>query len=149
MCADRAVTLTGMFQKVTLGPTSKILGAGTYSISGVTRTLQDASEFGVETSIYEFGCADAGTITLANVSYDPTCPEQLTLQNCVQNGTKLIHSSTSGIRFWINSTSYLTVATSGSILMTKAGGVEADRCGLAKTSFEGQVSGGFMWLKQD
>jgi len=47
MCADRAVTLTGMFQKVTLGPTSKILGAGTYSISGVTRTLQDASEFGV------------------------------------------------------------------------------------------------------
>jgi len=33
--------------------------------------------------------------------------------------------------------------------MTKAGGVEADRCGLAKTSFEGQVSGGFMWLKQD
>jgi hypothetical protein len=149
MCADRAMTLTGMFQKVTLGPTSKILGAGTYSISGVTRTLQDASEFGVETNIYEFGCADGGTITLSNVSYDPTCPEQNTLVGCVEDGVKLIYSSTSGIRFWINSTSYLTVATSGSILMTKAGGVEADRCGLAKTSFEGQVSGGFMWLKQD
>ncbi len=144
--ADRAVTLTGMFQRVTLGATSKILGAGTYSLSGATRTLADASEFGVETNIYEFGCADGGTISLTEVSYDPTCPEQLTLQGCVEDGVKLIFSATSGIRFWINSTSYLTVGTSATILMTKAGEVKADRCGLAKTSFEGQVSGGFMYL---
>ena len=144
--ADRAVTLTGMFQKVTLGATSKVLGAGTYTLSGGTRTLADASEFGVETNIYEFGCADGGTISLADVSYDPTCPEQLILQSCVEDGIKLIHSITSGIRFWINSTSYLAVGTSAKILMTKAGEVRADRCGLAKTSFEGQISGGFMWL---
>ena len=144
--ADRATTLTGMFQKATLGATSKILGAGTYTLSGATRTLADASEFGVETNIYEFGCADGGTITLADVSYDPTCPEQNTLKDCVEDGVKLIYSVTSGIRFWINSTSYLTIGTSGHILMTKAGEVRADRCGLAKTSFEGQVSGEFMWL---
>jgi len=145
--ADRATTLSGMFQKVTLGgAASKILGAGTYTISGIARTTVDCSEFGVQVAIYEFGCADAGTITLSGVSYDPTDPAQLTLLACVQNGTKLIHSSTSGIRFWINSTSFLTVGTSGHILMTKAGGVEADRCGLAKTSFEGQVSGAFMYI---
>jgi len=144
--ADRATTLSGAFQKVTLGATSKILGAGTYSISGITRTTVDVSEFGVDVNIYEFGSADGGTISLSNVAYDPTNPEQLTLQGCVENKTDLIHSTTSGIRFWINSTSYLTIGTSGNILMTKAGAVEADRNGVARTSFEGQVSGAFMYL---
>jgi len=144
--ADRATPLSGAFQKVTLGQTSKILGAGTYSISGETRTVADASEFGVDVNIYEWGCADGGTITLSDVTYDPTNPEQLTLQGCVEDKTELINSITSGIRFWIDSTSYLTVGTSGSIFMTRAGEVRADRCGLAKTSFEGQVSGAFMYL---
>lgn len=144
--ADRATTLSGSFQKVTLGATSKILGAGKYSISGMTRKTVDASEFGVDIDIFEFGSADGGTISLSDVAYDPTCPEQKTLQNCVANGTKLINSVTSGIRFWINSTSYLTIGTSGNILMTSAGKVEADRNGMAKTSFEGKVSGAFMYL---
>lgn len=144
--ADRATTLSGAFQKVTLGASSKVLGAGVYSITGISRTTVDVSEFGVDCNIYEFGSADGGTISLSNVAYDPTCPEQLTLQGCVENKTKLIFSTTSGIRFWINSTSYLTCGTSGSILLTKAGGVEADRNGVARTSFEGQVSGAFMYL---
>lgn len=146
MCADRATTLSGAFQKVTLGATSKILGAGTYTISGVERRTVDASEFGVDADIFEFASADGGTISLNDVNYDPTNPEQQTLQNCVQDKTKLIHSTTSGIRFWINSTSYLTIGTSGHILMTKAGGVKADRNGLAKTDFEGKVSGAFMYI---
>ena len=144
--ADRATTLSGAFQKCTLGATSKILGAGTYTITGATRRTVDVSEFGVDVDIFEFASADGGTITLSNVAYDPTNPEQLTLQGCVENKTKLINSVTSGIRFWINSTSYLTIGTSGSILMTKAGGVDADRNGVARTSFEGQVSGAFMYL---
>ena len=144
--ADRATTLSGSFQKVTLGATSKVLGAGKYLISGITRKTVDASEFGVDIDIFEFGSADGGTISLADVAYDPTCPEQNTLQQCVEQGIKLINSVTSGIRFWINSTSYLTVGTSGHILMTSAGKVEADRNGMAKTSFEGKVSGAFMCL---
>lgn len=144
--ADRATTLSGSFMKVTLGPTSKVLGAGKYSISGVTRKTVDCSEFGVDIDIFEFGSADGGTITLSDVAFDPTNPEQLTLQNCVKNGTKLINSITSGPRFWVNSTSYMTIGTSGNILMTSAGGVDGDRNGMAKTSFEGKVSGAFMYL---
>lgn len=144
--ADRATTLSGSFQKVTLGATSKILGAGKYSISGATRKTVDVSEFGVDVDIFEFASADGGTISLTDVSYDPTNPEQLTLQSCVETAVKLINSTTSGIRFWINSTSYLTIGTSGTILMTSAGKVEADRNGSAKTSFEGKVSGAFMYL---
>ncbi len=142
----RAATLSGSFQKCTLGATSKILGAGKYSISGAVRKTVDVSEFGVDIDIFEFGSADGGTISLTDVAYDPTDPEQTTLQNCVNNGTKLINSTTSGIRFWINSTSYLTIGTSGNILMTSAGKVEADRNGAAKTSFDGKVSGAFMYL---
>ena len=146
--ADRAATLSGSFQKVTLGPTSKILGAGTYEIAGITRRTVDCSEFGVDIDIFEFGAADGGTITLSNVTYDPTDPMQNFLRTCVENGTKLIYNSTtSGIRFWINSTSYLTIGTSGNILLTNAGKVSADRNGLARTDFSGKVSGAFMYLE--
>jgi hypothetical protein len=144
--ADRAATLSGSFQKVTLGVTSKILGAGKYSISGITRKTVDVSEFGVDIDIFEFGSADGGTISLTDVSFDPTDPQQLTLLGCVQNGTKLIRSTTSGMLFWLNSTSYMTIGTSGNILMTSAGKVEADRNGSAKTSFEGKISGAFMYV---
>ena len=145
--ADRATVLSGSFMKVTLGPTTKILGAGTYTVSGMTRRTVDAGEFGVDVDIFEFDSADGGTITLGNCLYDPTDASQNTLRTAVQNGVKL-HPSilTSGIRFWVNSTSYWTIGTSGHILMTKAGSVEADRSGLGRTSFEGQVSGAFMYF---
>jgi hypothetical protein len=140
----RAATLTGMFQKVTLGITSKVLGAGKYSISGITRKTIDVSEFGVDMDIFEFASADGGTISLTDVSYDPTDPEQTTLEGLVTAGTKLDGNTTSGLLFWINSTSYLRVGTSGHILMTSCRKVEADRNGVAKTSFEGKVSGAAM-----
>jgi hypothetical protein len=145
--ADRAATLTGSFQRVTMGPTSKILGAGKYEISGVTRKTVDCSEFGVDIDIFEFGSADGGTITLSDVSYDPSDPMQNTLRTYVNTGVKMVNNSTtSGIRFWVNSTSYLTIGTSGNILMTNAGKVSADRNGMAKTDFSGKVSGAFMYL---
>jgi hypothetical protein len=143
--ADRATILNGSFQKVTLGTSTKILGAGKYSLSGLTRKTIDASEFGVDYDIFEWGSADGGTITLSDVLFDPTdTTGQVVLNNCVVNQTKLIRSATSGIRFWLNSTSYMTINTSGQILMTKAFAVEADRSGLAKCSFEGKVSGDYM-----
>ena len=72
--ADRATTLSGAFSKVTLGATSKILGAGKYSISGATRKTVDVSEFGVDVDIFEFASADGGTISLTDVAFDPTNP---------------------------------------------------------------------------
>lgn len=141
-----AVNLSGAFQKVTLGVTSKILGAGKYSISGATRKTVDVSEFGHDVDIFEFASADGGTISLTDVAYDPTDPNQRTLQLAVTTGTKLNGSTTSGLLFWVNSTSYLRVGTSGHILMTSAGKVDADRNGTAKTSFEGKVSGAFIYL---
>jgi hypothetical protein len=144
--ADRAATLSGMFQKVTLGATSKVLGVSKYEISGMTRRTVDVSEFGVDVDIFEFSSADGGTISLSDVSYDPTDPQQNTFVDNCQNGVKFEHSSTSGPRFWINSSSYMTIGTAGTILMTSAGQVSADRNGSAKTKFEMKVSGAFMYL---
>jgi len=145
--ADRAVTLSGSFMKVTLGPTTKVLGAGKYSMSGVTRRTVDVSEFGVDIDIFEFDSADGGTVTLTDVNYDPTDAAQETLQNAAINKVKLGYSPlTSGLRLWINSSSYFQIGTSGHILMTSSRKLDADRNGVGKTSLEGKVSGAAMFL---
>ena len=144
--ADRATTLSGAFQKVTLGATSKVLGAGNYEISGGERRTVDVSEFGVDVDIYEFASADGGTISLTNVAFDPTDPEQNTLRSAYQDKTKLINSVTSGLRLWLDSTSYYTIGTSGHILVTNAGRVMTDRNGVARTDIQMKVSGAFMYI---
>lgn len=145
MAGDRATTLSGSFQRVTLGASSKVLGAGKYSISGLTRKTVDVSEFGVDIDIFDYASADGGTISLSDVAFDPTDPNQTMFVTNCQTGVKFINSATSGPRFWLNSTSYMTVGTSGTILITSAGKVDADRNGVAKTGFEGKVSGAFMY----
>ncbi len=146
MGITRAAVLSGAFMKMTLGATSKVLGAGVYSQSGGTRKTVDVSEFGDDIDTFDFGTADGGTISITGVNLDPTDPEQNTLRSCAESKIKLINSTTSGPRFWINSTSYYTIGTSGEILMTNSAPVAADRNNVAKTSFEGKVSGAFMYL---
>jgi hypothetical protein len=146
MGTTRATVQSGAFSKVTLGATSKVLGAGTFSISGGTRKTVDVSEFGDDIDKFDFGTADGGTISITGVNLDPTDPEQNTLISCMENKVKLINSTTSGPRFWINATSYYTIGTSGEILITSAGEVAADRNNVAKTKFDGKVSGAFMYL---
>ena len=144
--ADRATTLSGAFMKITLGATSKVLGAGQYSISGIERRVTDVSEFGVDADIFEFSSAAGGTISISDAALDVDNPEQNTLRTNCESKIKIPYSVTSGLRIWINSTSYYTVGTSGHLLVTRAGSVNADRNGVAKTSFEFQVSGAFMML---
>jgi len=146
MGTTRATVQSGSFQKVTLGATSKVLGAGVFSISGGTRKTVDVSEFGDDVDKFDFATADGGTISISGVIYDPVDAEQITLRNCMETKVKLTNSTTSGPRFWINSTSYHTIGTSGEILITQAGEITTDRNNVAKTKFEGKVSGAFMYL---
>lgn len=141
-----AAVLSGSFQKVTLGPTSKILGAGRYALSGNTRKTVEISEFGDDIDVFDFVSADGGTISITDVLYDPADAQQNALRALLVAGSMLEPGTTSGIRFWLNSTSYMTIGTSGHILLTSVGKVEADRNGMAKTSFEGKVSGAFLWM---
>lgn len=148
MGTGRATARAGTFVKVTLGPTSKVCGSGKYSISGMVRKTVETSEFGDDVDQFEFATADGGNISLSDVVYDPDDAEQNTFRTNVSTvgGIKLINSTTTGPRFWINSTSYQTIGAAGAILLTSAGKVEADRSNVLKTSFEGKVSGAFMTL---
>jgi len=146
MGLTRAVAQSGSFQKVTLGASSKVLGAGVWAISGGTRKTVETSEFGDDVDKFEFATADGGTISITGVNLDPTDAEQSTLRACAENKVKLVYSATSGPRFWINASSYYTIGSSGEILMTNSTPIQADRNNVAKTSFEGKVSGAFMFL---
>ena len=142
-----ATVLNGMFAKVTYG-TTKILGAGRFSISGMTRKTLDSSEFGNDIDTFEFSTADGGTITLSDVLYDPTdSTGQAMLDALITTPLKSLGGNlTSGLRFYVNSTSYWQVGTSGQILLTGAKRLEVDRNGLAKCGFEGKISGAAMAL---
>jgi hypothetical protein len=142
-----ATVLNGKFSKVTYG-TTKILGAGSFSLSGLTRKTIEASEFGDDIDIFEFGTADGGTITVTDVLYDPTDTTGQALLDALVNTPlkSLGNNLTSGLRFYINSTSYRQVGTSGHILLTNAYKLDVDRNGLAKCGFDGKVSGAPMIL---
>lgn len=141
--ATRATVLKGEFMKVTIG-TYKVLGAGVYSISGLSRKTQDVSEFGDDIDVFEFSTADPGTISVNNVLYDPTdSTGQVLLDSAALNASKF---GSGDLRFYVNSTSYKTVASGGNILITKSHALESDRNGLGRCGFEGKVSGGAMVL---
>ena len=142
-----ATVLNGKFSKVTYG-TTKILGAGRFSLSGLTRKTIDASEFGDDIDIFEFSTADVGTISITDVLYDPTDSTGQALVDALIAGSlkSLGNNLTSGLRFYINSTSYRQVGTSGHILITGGYKLDIDRNGLAKCGFEGKVSGAPMIL---
>lgn len=139
----RATVLKGTFQKVTIG-TNKVLGAGKYNLSGVTRQTHDVSEFGDDFAVFEFGTADGGTISITDALYDPTDKTgQALLDSAILNGSKF---GSGDLRFYVNSTSYRTVASGGHILITSGYKLDADRNGLGKSGWEGKVSGGAMVL---
>ena len=129
--------------KVTVGANT-VLGAGKYSISGSTRATHDTSEFGDDVDTFEFGTADGGTLTISDCLYDPgDTTGQVLLESAMNNVSKW---TSGGIRFYINTTSYRTVATGGYILITKAYAMEAERNGMGRASYEFKVSGRHMVL---
>ncbi len=147
MAETAAAVLNGKFSKITYG-TTKILGAGQFSLSGLTRKTLESSEFGDDIDVFEFGTADGGTITIADCLYDPTdTTGQRLLDLLAQTPLESLGNNlTSGLRFYVNSTSYRQVGTSGKLLITNSHKLDVDRNGLAKCGFEGKVSGAPMVL---
>ena len=138
-----ATLLKGIFHKIEVA-SSTLLGASQYSISGLNRTTLDASEYGTTIDIFEFGSADGGTITISNVMYDPLAiSAQGILDSACLNASKF---GSGGIKFFVNTTSFKTVASGGHMLVTKSHAVDSERNGLATCSFEIKVSGAAMVL---
>ncbi len=139
----RAAVLNGQFQKVCIG-TTKILGLSKFSLSGLTRKVIEASEFGDDIDVFDFSTADGGTITISDALYDPAdSTGQALLDSAILNQSKF---GSGDLRFYVNTTSYRTVASGGNILITAGYKLDADRNGLGKAGWEGKVSGGAMVL---
>ncbi len=110
---------------------------GQYSFSGFTRDNVESTAFGDDVKKFTFTLGDGGTISFSG-NYDPSD----------SNGQNLINSYCSNgstfavgdLRFYINNTSYITVATGGQILVTKVKAINFTQSGLGTISFEGKVS---------
>ena len=146
MCAVKV----GKLAKVTVGTwvtqgTYVVAEQGTYSLSGFSRDALDSTSFGDDVKEYTFGLGDAGEVTFSG-NYDPTAdaafnavsPQEY-LRSCCSNGLTM----TSGhLRFYIDSTSYMTVGGAGTLLLTKVHAIGFDKAGIGTISFTAKVSGG-------
>lgn len=127
----------GKLGKVTVGA-STIAEMGTYTLSGFTRDALESTAFGDDVKEYTFGVADAGEISF-NGNYDPTDTNgQLIVDSACLNGSVFTGGD---LKFYIDSTSYLTVDTGGNILITKCRAVSMDKAGLGTIEFSGKISG--------
>lgn len=127
----------GKICKVTVGA-STVAEVGQYSLSGFSRDALDSTAFGDDIKEFTFGVGDAGEISFSG-NYDPTDTNgQLIVDSACINGSVFTGGD---LKFYIDSTSYLTVDTGGNILITKCRAIGMDKSGLGTISFTGKCSG--------
>ena len=145
------MAIVGKDAKVSLGANT-VVGIGIWTIDGITTEEFDASAFGDEWKLFEYGMKDGGTISF-NGHYQPTdtTGQDMLLQ------ANLYNSALTNIRLYINNTSYFepcqstgwfspgaystgmpTVASNVRITTFNIG---MDKSGLGTISFTGKVSG--------
>lgn len=136
--------------KVSLG-SSTIVGMGTWTMSGITSDQLDASDFGDNWKIFEFGMKDGGQVTF-NGLLDPADETgQEALQRANMDNTDL-----TSLRLYVDQTSYYEPCqstgyfspfnTTGqdtvySYVNITSYDVSIDKSGLGQISFTGKVSG--------
>ena len=128
----------GRIAKVCCG-TYTVAEMGTWSMGGLTNETLDSSGFGTALRTFEFGLGDSGAITFSGF-YDPT---DTTGQSLIKSAA-LNKSKMQTISFFIDSTSYWTLKTSGNtgnLLITKADAITMEFGGLGRIDFEGKISG--------
>jgi len=137
--------------KVTLGA-STVVGMGTWSMSGVTADQMDASDFGDNWKIFEFGMKDGGTISFDGLLDPADTTGQIALQIANLSNTDL-----TSLRLYVDSTSYYEPCQSSgyfgpgdlstgydtvaSYVNITSFDISMDKAGLATISFSGKVSG--------
>ena len=133
----RATSLEGKNCKVSLG-SSKILGMGNWTMSGVTTDQIEDSEFEDEWKQFKLGLKDGGTATF-NGQYDKTDSNgQDALRTANENDTEL-----TDLRFYVDATSYWVPTTTNPTSHCKiiSWDVSSDKNGLVQASFAAKISG--------
>jgi hypothetical protein len=123
--------------KVSWGGTTKVVGIGTWDLSGVETDLLEATEMGDDWKTYLAGLKDGGEISFEGL-FDPADGGQADLRTANLNGSEL-----TTLRFYVNATSYYAPKTTNPashFLITKWT-VKADKSSLLTASFTARVSG--------
>lgn len=132
-----ATTLVGKDAKVSLGA-NKVLGMGTWKMSGVKTDLLESTEFGDDWKTFKVGLKDGGDITFSGL-YDKTDTSgQVALRTANENNTQI-----TDIRFYVDSTSYYTPTTTNPLSYCYVTGysIGADKSSLIPTDFSLKLSG--------
>jgi hypothetical protein len=125
---------------------ANVLGMGKWSMSGFTREMLEDTEFGDDIKTFLSGAGDAGTLSIAGF-YDPSdTTGQTALNALVAAGTVIPYSTSTGLKLFIDGTSYWAVGSGGQVLVTKGIAIDMDKNGLGQAAFEFKVSGAAMTL---
>lgn len=111
---------------------------GTYTMSGFTRDVLEKTAFGDLTKKFTAGQCDGGEISFSGF-YDLS---DTTGQRVLEAAAKTRRIMSPGaLKVYIDEVYYFTVGSSGTMFVTKAGGVGMDNSGLGTTAFTVKVAG--------
>ena len=123
--------------KVSIG-SDKVVGIGTWSISGMTSDMLEDTEFGDAWKTFQFGLKDGGTIAFEGL-YDPDdATGQDVLRSALENDDDI-----TTLRLYVDNTSYWTPKTTSptSKINVTAWDIKADKSGLMAATFSCKISG--------
>ncbi len=111
---------------------------GSYTISGFTRDTLEYTSFGSSIKKFIAGIVDGGDVSF-NGFYDLT---DTTGQRILEAAAEVGRIFAPGeIKIYIDNTHYFTVASGGTMFVTKAKSVGMDKAGIGTTDFTVKVAG--------
>jgi len=120
----------------------KIAGMGTWTLGGFTREVIEEDSWDLDIKKKYFSVGDAGTLTFSGL-HDPADAGQLLLNSACLNSSVL---ASGDIRFYIDNTSYWTIAAGGTVLITKVESITLEKSAMGTVDFEAVVEDGAMVL---
>jgi len=138
-------TKSGRIARVKLGAAT-VAGQGTWTLGGFTREVIEEDSWDLDIKKKYFSVGDAGTITFSGL-YDALDATGQNLLNSVCLNSSAIGGGISTaviatLKFYVDNTSYWTVDTGGTILITKCQSITMEKSAMGTVDFEGVVSGG-------
>ena len=117
---------------------NKVAEMGTFSISGFTREALEDTEFGDDVKSYLFGIGDGGEVSFSGNYSDTDTTGQDLLNAACSNGSLF---GSGQLRFYIDSVSYWTIGSGGTVLITKCKAISFEKAGIGTIEFTGKLSG--------
>jgi hypothetical protein len=133
-------TKSGRIASVRLG-TVKIAGQGTWTLSGFSREVIEEDSWDLDVKNKHFGIGDAGEVSFSGLYDALDATGQDSLNSACMNSSLLTGFA---LRFYVDSTSFWTATTGGSILITKVMSITMEKSGMGTCDFTGVINGGGM-----